>query len=171
MNRGSMNSLELEEKAPQGWFSRFDIEVLVPEIKLLKKGDTYLEIGVYLGRSLWVAQQTAVPGVWIMGVDILEDPKIPHTLFMQIEEGEVADIPRIVDLLFIDANHSYEGCKADIENYAPHVREGGVMLFHDCDETSPGVVQAVNEYADEHGLTVELFKREGFNTSMAKIQL
>ncbi len=36
-----------------------------------------------------------------------------------------------LDLLFIDGDHSYEGVKKDFEMYAPLVRKGGVIVFHD----------------------------------------
>jgi len=38
---------------------------------------------------------------------------------------------RPVDFLFIDGDHSYEGVKADFETYAPFVRPGGFIAFHD----------------------------------------
>ncbi len=36
-----------------------------------------------------------------------------------------------VDFLLIDGDHRYEGVKADYETYAPLVRSGGVIAFHD----------------------------------------
>lgn len=39
--------------------------------------------------------------------------------------------PPKIDLLFIDADHSYAGCKADIETWMPHVHIGGRVAFHD----------------------------------------
>ena len=36
-----------------------------------------------------------------------------------------------VDLLFIDADHSYEGVRNDFETYSPLVRAGGLIAFHD----------------------------------------
>ena len=36
-----------------------------------------------------------------------------------------------IDLLFIDANHTYNFVKGDIENWLPHVKEGGIIIFHD----------------------------------------
>lgn len=36
-----------------------------------------------------------------------------------------------LDLVFIDGDHSYEGVKADFELYAPLVRKGGMIAFHD----------------------------------------
>lgn len=51
-----------------------------------------------------------------------------------------------LDFVFIDADHSYEGCKADIEAWAPKVRSGGLIAGHDYNKHAfPGVVQAVRE--------------------------
>lgn len=36
-----------------------------------------------------------------------------------------------LDFLFIDGDHSYEGSKADFENYGPLVRPGGLIVLQD----------------------------------------
>ena len=36
-----------------------------------------------------------------------------------------------VDFVFVDADHSYEGCRTDIETWLPKVRDGGVIAGHD----------------------------------------
>jgi cephalosporin hydroxylase len=36
-----------------------------------------------------------------------------------------------LDFLLIDGDHSYEGVSADFKNYAPLVRAGGLIAFHD----------------------------------------
>jgi predicted O-methyltransferase YrrM len=36
-----------------------------------------------------------------------------------------------VDFAFIDGDHTYEGVKADFQNYGPLVRPGGIIAFHD----------------------------------------
>lgn len=38
-----------------------------------------------------------------------------------------------IDFLFIDGNHSVLGCDADFRNYAPAVKPGGFIAFHDYD--------------------------------------
>ena len=55
-----------------------------------------------------------------------------------IEDGSV-------DLLFIDGSHQYAGVKADIINYSPKVKDGGIFCGHDFQKCHPGVVQAVGE--------------------------
>lgn len=50
------------------------------------------------------------------------------------------------DLIFIDAEHTYEALKADIEAWWPHLKDGGVMAFHDYKTAAfPGVTQAIEE--------------------------
>lgn len=38
---------------------------------------------------------------------------------------------RLIDVLFIDGDHTYEGVASDFRMYAPLVRSGGVVAFHD----------------------------------------
>jgi predicted O-methyltransferase YrrM len=38
---------------------------------------------------------------------------------------------RPVDFLFLDGDHTYNGVRTDFEMYAPLVRPGGVIAFHD----------------------------------------
>ena len=50
-----------------------------------------------------------------------------------------------LDFVFIDADHSYEGCSADIAAWAPKVRAGGMVSGHDYNMKWPGVIRAVDE--------------------------
>lgn len=163
-----MDLEKLEAEALPGAFSRFDMEIVLPEVAKLKPGQTYLEVGVDRGRSLALAREVAVVGVDVFGVDLREDPKIPQTYFIQGNSTKV-QFDRKIDVLFIDGDHSYEGCKADIDNWYPRMAENGVMLFHDADDTSPGVVQAIEEFAKEKNLKVWYSPNQ--RCSMARIQL
>jgi hypothetical protein len=49
----------------------------------------------------------------------------------------------MADMVFIDAEHTYEGCKADLEAWAPKARK--IVAVHDYNQSWPGVIQAVNE--------------------------
>lgn len=49
------------------------------------------------------------------------------------------------DLIFIDGDHSYEACRADIAAWTPFLRPGGVIAFHDFGSRASGVTQAIFE--------------------------
>lgn len=59
-------------------------------------------------------------------------------------------------MVFIDADHSYEACKGDIEAWLPNIKPGGIIALHDYKKHEvndpdihpkpwPGVDQAVDE--------------------------
>ena len=51
-----------------------------------------------------------------------------------------------LDLVFIDAQHTYENVKEDIHDWAPKLKDNGVMGGHDLyDPAFPGVRKAVEE--------------------------
>lgn len=54
-----------------------------------------------------------------------------------------------IDLLFIDADHTYEGVRADYEMYAPLVGSGGLIAFHDIVEGPPEAVGGVPRFWKE----------------------
>lgn len=63
-----------------------------------------------------------------------------------------------LDFVFIDADHTYEGCKADIVAWLPKVKDGGWICGHDFrnpNYPSWGVEKAVGELCVEHGFKLE----------------
>lgn len=50
-----------------------------------------------------------------------------------------------IDIIFIDAEHSYNSVRGDIELWYPKVREGGILAGHDYHINWFGVIKAVNE--------------------------
>lgn len=68
-------------------------------------------------------------------------------------------IDKSLDFCFIDADHSYEGCKSDIENYLPKIKLGGWLCGHDYDHPDfPdfGVKKAVDKFAAKNEFNLEL---------------
>jgi cephalosporin hydroxylase len=49
------------------------------------------------------------------------------------------------DLAIIDGDHTYDGVKADTENYIPFIRDGGFIIYHDSVLDDWGIKQLVNE--------------------------
>ena len=63
----------------------------------------------------------------------------------------VKDLNIGFDLMFIDADHSYEGVKNDTHNYLEFLNKGGFLLFHDI-EICEGVKQWHNELKSDSSL-------------------
>jgi predicted O-methyltransferase YrrM len=130
---------------------------LTPLVSLLKrrKLHTVIEIGTMKGGTLWLWCQLAMPDAIVISVADGEfgggykakDIK-RFRAYAQAEQSlqlirkdshqretrnEVAKKlnGRAVDLLFIDGDHRYRGVQKDFEMYAPFVRNGGIVLFHD----------------------------------------
>ena len=54
--------------------------------------------------------------------------------------------PGSVDLVLIDADHTYQGCMTDIRAWLPKIRSGGIIGGDDHHEVHhPGVIQACQE--------------------------
>ena len=61
------------------------------------------------------------------------------------ELRNMRDRPKF-DLIFIDGDHSYEGCLSDMKDYMPMLEEGGYLVMHDYNSPfHPGVAKAVDE--------------------------
>lgn len=60
-----------------------------------------------------------------------------------------------LSLVYVDADHSFEGVWADINNYWPKLVSGGIMGFHDFgNDWDYRVKEAVNKFASENNLEV-----------------
>jgi predicted O-methyltransferase YrrM len=115
---------------------------------------TMCEVGVRDGRTTFYLLDK-IPTLTIYAVDL--DTKLFYNNIVKekyknrlipIHGKSVSvspDVPN-VDLVFIDADHSYSGCYADIQAYTPKVNNGGILSGHDIDY--PGVNKAVNELVE-----------------------
>jgi len=73
-------------------------------------------------------------------------------LRMTSEEASRQFADESLDFVFIDADHSYEGCSSDISLWYPKLKDGGLLSGHDYrDERNYGVIQAVHEFSKAHG--------------------
>lgn len=78
-----------------------------------------------------------------------------------VEAAELVD-DRSIDVVFIDADHSYEAALSDIKAWAPKVRPGGWIGGHDYKHPREGrgygVQRAVDEWATMRNVEVETGK-------------
>jgi predicted O-methyltransferase YrrM len=68
-----------------------------------------------------------------------------------------------VDLVFIDAGHTYDYVKRDTDQALTMLRPGGVIVWHDCFQVlHPDVTRRLCELAEE-GMAIHHF----YNTNLA----
>lgn len=72
-----------------------------------------------------------------------------------------------VDVLSIDASHTYEDTKHEVAKYFPLVNSPGLILIHDYNVPTVGVKQAVDEYLATHP-GYEFLDEGGYTTVLGK---
>ena len=117
-----------------------------------------VELGSLAGRSTisLAYGQKAKFGQPIYAIDCILHPDIINNLeragvseWVNILTGYSSQISKIwsrpIELLFIDANHSYLAVRNDIRFWSRHVIDGGYIVFHDYGNPDcPGVHRAVH---------------------------
>lgn len=95
-----------------------------------------------------------------------------RAVFLRGDSVEMADqVPaKSLALVYIDGDHSYEGCLRDIRAWAPKLAAGGIMAFHDYENPVYGVKRAVNQFADEQERTIHLLPEDKMEDAGAYIQ-
>ena len=74
---------------------------------------------------------------------IIHHKDFSHNVDDKFEDGTY-------DFVYIDADHSYESVKKDIELYLPKLKKGGIIGGHDyCPYSWPDVIKAVDESIGE----------------------
>jgi predicted O-methyltransferase YrrM len=136
------------------------------------KDKKVLELGSHIGQSAYVianvAKELHCVDAWIDNCPYLEESQSniysqqPKGMEQQFDtntkglnikkiKGFTSDVVSLVDnnydIIVIDADHSYEGVKQDIENYK---NKGILILFHDYGGAWIGVKKAVDESKLQH---------------------
>lgn len=120
-----------------------------------------LETGRFNGGSMflmaWANRTTPIYSIDIAPQDdalaqsLLTQFGIGSNLTIITGDSQHARDPRVkdIDLLFVDGDHSYEGCMNDLENWWPMVVPGGHVVLHDCYGGSD-VQRATQDFLAKH---------------------
>ncbi len=129
---------------------------------------TMVEIGCYVGDSTEIFAQrfgkVMAVDPWRNGYDkndaasYLRDMRIIEAQFDEMAKGfpniekqkmySAQFVKKIdmVDVVYIDGLHTYDGCKNDIDLWKEKINHGGFLCGHDFQGKFPGVIRAVNEF-------------------------
>jgi len=141
-------------------------------------GGTLVEVGSFLGESACEFARSGkfdkiycidpwdrsvydgaddVPGFYADNVDMslveaefdLATSVYLNIVKMKMTSNEgVLKVDGLVDVVYLDALHSYESVRSDIEIWKNRVRTGGWICGHDYSSDFPGVKRAVDEVFD-----------------------
>jgi len=147
----------------------WELQALLGEVQRLRPA-VVVEIGTHKGGTLVCWSALCGPGAHIVSIDMIceesglgtrdEDlarvrarlPPGQRLSAITADSHDAATLARLhdllggtaIDLLWIDADHSYAGVKQDVEMYAPLVRPGGLIALHDIHGS------AANPHAQSH---------------------
>ena len=126
-----------------------EIARLAERVKELEP-QTVCEIGAAGCGTTFLFARAAAPGSLVVSLDLELEEARARASALFAREGQrvvclkadshqtetVREVERLLagrplDFLFIDGDHSYEGVARDFELYAPLVRPGGLIAFHD----------------------------------------
>jgi len=137
----------------------------------LSEGFVACEVGSYLGASTcFLAAAATVRRGHVHAVDTWQNDAMPGSPpedtwqgFSDNTErfrgwitahrglgGQVKDRVPSLDLLFLDGDHSYEGTLADLVDFAPKLKPGGILVMHDFNYDS--VQRAARDYFQDRSL-------------------
>jgi hypothetical protein len=152
-------------------------QLLTDRIEMLRRlpqGGIVAEIGTYQGDFARTILDIMAPEKLHLAditfslcrADVLADPRV--------ERHEGLSVPFLqscadasLDMIYVDADHSYDAVRADAAAAAPKVKPGGFLVFNDFARIIRpgfgvlGVHQAVCEFAVTSGWSVAFFCLEG----------
>jgi hypothetical protein len=76
-----------------------------------------------------------------------------------------------LDAVYIDADHSYEGVKLDLNLSLKKIKKGGIIMGHDYTPNMfPGVVRAVDEFCKKYNLKIDVLTKDGCPTYLIPLK-
>lgn len=123
---------------------------------LLSSGLTRLfSVDAWVGGSLGGGEQFSGPAEYIMAINelLLYGLRSIPLKMLSLDAAQMF-YDESLDVVYIDADHSYANVCDNLAEWWPKVRPGGLFAGHDYCDLHPGVVLAVNEFAAARGVYV-----------------
>jgi len=159
----SVKELDSVDEGIPGWMSPAEQEVLR---EFARESDSVVEIGSWKGRSTkefldnckgtvyavdhFSGTESDLTELGSVGLNIYDEftKNVGHYKNLEVLIGDSLTVAEKfngtkVDTVFIDAGHTYEDCKSDIEAWLPKCKKR--ICGHDYVKDHMGVIEAVNE--------------------------
>lgn len=147
----------------KGEFSKIILEKLIPsELFLVDLFPEEMYSGDKDGNNIVLANLNEMYDQIVEEFKQFENVKVIKSYtsdFLNSLENEY------LDAVYIDADHSYDGVKADLTLSYKKVKKGGIIMGHDyTNRMFPGVVKAVNEFCNDFDLKISFLTEDGCPT-------
>lgn len=162
-------------KQVKGIYGLMTVDELAVLCRMARGAGSICELGTFKGRSL-AAMGLSNPAAELIAVDWFGDMSHRGYEGSTLEEtrgnmerlglkaefliGTTDDVAktfdRSIDLLHVDAGHTYEEATNDLSNYVSHINPGGVLCIHDYGPARkdvlerPEVKEAVDDWIEAH---------------------
>lgn len=162
----SVDRMDKVSSGIPGWMTENELSILK---YLASQSESVLEIGSWKGRSTkalleyckgtvyavdhWNGTETDTSKLAAFGLNVYDEfiKNVGIWSNLKVLRGDSIKMANQfsdkVDMVFIDADHTYESCKADIEAWLPKCNK--IICGHDYTVGYPGVIKAVNEKFDK----------------------
>jgi predicted O-methyltransferase YrrM len=158
-----------------------DKEVLAKYAKRVSENGVIVDVGTHQGSSAFtmalaskksVKVFTVDPNAWDSFLTKRKELNLMNKVFYLQETSVNAsqEWSRPINLIFIDAIHSYGGIMEDFQAWSKFVKKGGYMIFHDY-LLYEGIKEAVDELVNKGlirkiELVKAVFEQKGVSTGI-----
>lgn len=160
----------------RGTLNPYDAKALVQHAQALPEAAKYLETGSYLGCSSLLIALHSNATVWAHDIWVTDwselrggpPPEVKDYFYefysavrrnklenriIPVRGNSVYTVgihePDSIDLAFVDGDHSVDGCLNDLKAVWPKMKDGAVILVHDCVQGSEPLL-AVQKFGKEY---------------------
>ena len=183
-------SLEMCDRISRYWYEKGHMnadqrDYFIETLQRLKPRFC-LEIGFASGRSAVTTLVAANPELLVsvdLSLDYLEGARAHAEVLqrdfhnLKIIEGSSTQVlnekffqsyfPKGIDFAFIDGDHTYAGCMADLKTVFPHLSQNGIMIIDDYRSGAPNgvpfpeVTDAVDDFVLQNKLSLGYWQNGG----------
>ena len=116
-----------------------DHSEFIENIAKIYKPKIYLELGLYRADTFGRIRKHAKRAI---AVDLVILPGIEGELFQESTDTFFKHFDEQVDMIFIDADHSFDSVYKDLKNSLKILNNPGIIILHDTDPEHIGILHS-----------------------------
>ena len=109
----------------------------IENLAKIYKPKVYLELGLYMGETFGKVRKHAKRAI---GVDLVLPKNLKGELFQESTNVFFEHFDEQVDMIFIDADHSFLSVVEDFEHSMKLLKNSGILILHDTDPEHRGLL-------------------------------